>query len=146
MALALKLDKRYELRAELGHGGMGVVYLAFDKVVKREVAIKTLRDASSSKSLEMFYKECDVLAKMSHPNIIEIFDRGEFEEEGIRKPFFVMPRLPGKTLEQLIRTSSQRLNVERSIDIFTQICRGLHAAHENGLVHRDMKPSNVFVM
>jgi len=144
--VALKLDRRYKLGAELGHGGMGVVYLAFDSVVRREVAIKTLRDAPSSKALEMFYRECDVLARMSHPNIVEIFDRGEFEQDGVRKPYFVMPRLPGETLERLIRSSSQRLNVERSVEIFTQICRGLHAAHENGLVHRDMKPSNIFVM
>ena len=83
---------------------------------------------------------------MSHPNIVEIFDIGEFNEDGAIKPYFVMPLLPGVTLDQLIRTSSQRLTVERSVEIIVQTCRGLHAAHERGLVHRDLKPSNIFVM
>src|SRR5260370_40394550 len=97
-------------------------------------------------ALELFYKECDVLASMSHPNIVEIFDIGEFEEDGATKPYFVMPLLPGKTLDALIRARSSRLTVERSVEILCQTCRGLQAAHERGLVHRDLKPSNLFVM
>src|SRR6266576_252295 len=83
---------------------------------------------------------------MSHPNIVEIFDIGEFEEDGKSKPYFVMPLLPGTTLDNLIRQASHRLTVERTVQIFTQTCRGLQAAHERGLVHRDLKPSNIFVM
>src|SRR5205823_3213460 len=71
---------------------------------------------------------------------------GDFEEDGAIKPYFVMPLLPGMTLGQLIKETSQRLTVERSVDIICQTCRGLQAAHESGLVHRDLKPSNVFVM
>src|SRR6185436_12160867 len=130
----------------LGRGGMGVVYRAYDTVVRRDVALKTLLDAPDRGALDLFYKECDVLASMSHPNIVEIFDLGEFDEEGASKPYFVMPLLPGVTLEQLIRTSSHRLTVERSLEIISQTCRGLQAAHERGLVHRDMKPSNIFVL
>ena len=83
---------------------------------------------------------------MSHPNIVEIFDVGEMEEGGVRRPYFVMPLLPGVTLQELIRTSSPRLTVERSIQMLAQACRGLQAAHEHNLVHRDLKPSNLFIL
>lgn len=146
MASPRKLKERYEVREILGRGGMGVVYRAYDPVVKREVAVKTLRDAPSRTALQLFYKECDVLASMSHPNIVEIFDVGEYEEEGVSKPYFVMPLLRGVSLDRIIATSSQRLTTDRVVDILTQACRGLHAAHERGLIHRDLKPSNIFVM
>ncbi|MGO9676205.1 MAG: serine/threonine protein kinase [Candidatus Sulfotelmatobacter sp.] len=141
-----KLAGRYEVRQILGQGGMGLVYRAYDTVVRREVAVKTILDIPDPASLQLFYKECDVLASMSHPNIVEIFDIGEFEEEGKKKPYFVMPLLPGTTLESFIRKASHRLTVERTIDIISQACRGLQAAHERGLIHRDIKPSNIFVM
>jgi len=141
-----KLAGRYEVRQVLGQGGMGLVYRAYDTVVRREVAVKTILDIPDPASLQLFYKECDVLASMSHPNIVEIFDIGEFEEDGKKKPYFVMPLLPGNTLEYFIRKASHRLTVERTIDIISQACRGLQAAHERGLVHRDLKPSNIFVM
>src|SRR5450432_3586275 len=137
-----KLAGRYEVRQVLGQGGMGLVYRAYDTVVRREVAVKTILDSPDASALELFYKECDVLASMSHPNIVEIFDIGEFEEDGKKKPYFVMPLLPGTTLESFIRNSSHRLTVERIVEIMTQTCRGLQAAHERGLVHRDLKPSN----
>src|SRR5580692_2957339 len=141
-----KLAGRYEVRQVLGQGGMGLVYRAYDTVVRREVAVKTILDILHPASLQLFYKECDVLASMSHPNIVEIFDIGEFEEEGKSKPYFVMPLLPGTTLDTFIRKSSHRLTVERTVEIISQTCRGLQAAHERGLVHRDLKPSNIFVM
>jgi eukaryotic-like serine/threonine-protein kinase len=129
-----KLAGRYEVRQILGQGGMGLVYRAYDTVVRREVAVKTILDIPDPASLQLFYKECDVL------------DIGEFEEEGKKKPYFVMPLLPGTTLEHFIRKASHRLTVERTIDIMSQTCRGLQAAHERGLIHRDLKPSNIFVM
>jgi serine/threonine-protein kinase len=141
-----KLASRYEVREILGQGGMGLVYRAYDTVVRREVAVKTILDIPDPASLQLFYKECDVLASMSHPNIVEIFAIGEFEEEGKKKPYFVMPLLPGATLEHFVRKASHRLTVERTVDIVTQACRGLQAAHERGLIHRDLKPSNIFVM
>jgi serine/threonine protein kinase len=141
-----KLAGRYEVKQVLGQGGMGLVYRAYDTVVRREVAVKTILDIPDPASLQLFYKECDVLASMSHPNIVEIFDIGEFEEEGKKKPYFVMPLLPGTTLDHFIRKASHRLTVERIVDIMAQACRGLQAAHERGLIHRDLKPSNIFVM
>ena len=98
-----KLAGRYEVRQILGQGGMGLVYRAYDTVVRREVAVKTILDIPDPASLQLFYKECDVLASMSHPNIVEIFDIGEFEEDGKKKPYFVMPLLPGTTLDHFVR-------------------------------------------
>jgi serine/threonine-protein kinase len=141
-----KLAGRYEVREILGQGGMGLVYRAYDTVVRREVAVKTILDIPDPASLQLFYKECEVLASMSHPNIVEIFDIGEFDEDGKKKPYFVMPLLPGKTLDHFAHKAAHRLTVERTVEILTQTCRGLQAAHERGLVHRDLKPSNIFVM
>jgi serine/threonine protein kinase/cytochrome c-type biogenesis protein CcmH/NrfG len=146
MSIPDKLKDRYEIQEVLGRGGMGLVFRAWDGVVKRDVALKTLRDAPNRAALQLFFKECEVLAALSHPNIIEIFDVGEFEDDGQSKPFFVMPLLAGATLDKLIRTASHRLTVERVADIVCQACRGLQAAHERGLIHRDIKPSNLFVM
>jgi eukaryotic-like serine/threonine-protein kinase len=137
---------RYEIREVLGEGGMGIVYRAFDPVMKREVTVKTIRDPQDKAVLELFRRECAVLASMTHPNIVEIFDIGETEEAGARRPYFVMPLLRGETLQKLIETSSPRLTIERSVQMMTQACRGLQAAHEQGLVHRDLKPSNLFVL
>src|SRR5215510_787070 len=111
MATPKQIKDRYEIRKTIGHGGMGVVYEAYDKTIKRGVALKTIRDIPSRMALDLFYKECDVLASISHPNIVEIFDIGEFEDDGGSKPYFVMPLLPGRTLEDLIRTGSNRLTV-----------------------------------
>lgn len=125
---------------------MGVVYRAWDADLKREVALKTIRDKRDPAALELFRKESRVLASLNHPNIIDIYDIGELEENGAKVPYFVMPLLPGATLDKLIAEQPQRLTVERVVEIVAQVCRGLHAAHEKGLVHRDLKPSNIFVL
>src|ERR1041385_3693821 len=148
MAAVKKIKGRYEIKTKLGEGGMGIVYRCYDPApMNRDVALKTLLEFPDKMSLQLFYKECEVLKSMAHPNIIEIFDIGEFQDEaGHKKPFFVMPLLPGKTLDELIRNASHRLTVERVVDIIAQTCRGLQTAHERGLIHRDLKPSNIFVM
>jgi serine/threonine-protein kinase len=125
---------------------MGVVYRAYDTLMNRNVALKTILDVENLTALDLFYKEWGVQATIVHPNIAEIYDIGEFLDDGVAKPFFVMPLLPGTTLDGLIRDGSAALTVERSIGIICQAARGLQAAHEHGLVHRDLKPSNIFVM
>jgi eukaryotic-like serine/threonine-protein kinase len=141
------IGTRYEIKGEqIGQGGMGVVYRAYDTSTKRDVALKTLRGTVGPQALELFAKEWTVLASLSHPNIVDILDSGEFDDEGQKKPFFVMPLLPGVTLEALIREASPRLSAARVVEIMTQASKGLQAAHEHGLVHRDLKPSNIFVM
>src|ERR1051326_1072523 len=144
---ALVINARYKVQGKpIGQGGMGVVYKAYDSISKRDVALKTMRGTLNPEALELFSKEWTVLARLSHPNIIDILDADEFEQDGERKPFFAMPLLPGATLEQLISTAGTRLPVERVVKIAAQTCCGLQAAHEQGLVHRDLKPSNIFVM
>jgi serine/threonine-protein kinase len=125
---------------------MGVVYKAYDIVTKRHVALKSMRGALSPVALELFSKEWSVLAQLSHPNIVDVLDTGEFQQDNERRPFFVMPFLPGATLEQLMQSASPRLTLERIVGIVSQTCRGLQAAHERGVIHRDLKPSNIFVM
>jgi serine/threonine protein kinase len=142
-----KIAGRYEIKAKLGEGGMGVVYRAYDPPpMDREVAVKTLHAFEDPLALELFFKEGTALKTMSHPNIVEIFDMGESEMGAGRQPFFVMPLLHGQTLDELVRKAAHRLTVDRVVEIFVQTCRGLQAAHERGLVHRDLKPSNIFVM
>lgn len=138
---------RYRIESPpIGEGGMGVVYKAFDNVTKRFVAVKTIKGATDHNSIEMFHKEWGVLARLCHPNIIDILDIGEFVENQWKQPYFVMPLLPGTTLDKLIKSSSQRLTPERTVEIISQACRGLQAAHDQGVIHRDIKPSNLFVM
>ncbi len=137
---------RYELLDVLGEGGMGVVYRALDQDLRREVAVKTIRDSMNRVVLDLFRRECAVLASLNHPNIVDIYDIGEFEDKGTKKPYFVMPLLPGAPLSALLTGQTQRLTPERVVEIMTQALRGLQAAHEKGLVHRDLKPSNIFVL
>ncbi len=126
---------------------MGVVYQTFDTLMKREVALKTLREVPDNVLVELFYRECNVLAGMVHPNVIEIFDMGEFSDEnGVTRPFFVMPLLPGGTLHDLLYPVGVPIPLNRGIDMICQALRGLQAAHERGLLHRDIKPRNIFVM
>ncbi len=99
MSVPQTLKGRYEIREILGKGGMGVVYRAWDNVIRRDVALKTMRDSPSREALDLFRKECAVLAQVSHPNIIEIFDLGELEAESGAKPYFVMPLMNGQTLD-----------------------------------------------
>src|SRR5262245_8778175 len=139
---------RYQIREPLGRGGMGDVYAAIDLKSEhpREVAFKTIRDATDPGAIELFKRECSVLMSFTHPNVIELYETGDFDDKGVVKPFFVMARLRGVTLDQLIKDSPQHLTVQRTVDIIYQVCRGLQAAHEHGLVHRDIKPSNIFVL
>ena len=138
---------RYEIRdSPIGQGGMGVVYKAYDTVTRRYVALKTISGLGNSTAFDLFQKEWSVLARLSHPNIVDILETGQFEDNGQSKPFFVMPLLPGATLDQLIKRTSHRLTVERTVEIIAQTCRGLQVAHDKGLVHRDLKPSNIFVL
>jgi serine/threonine protein kinase len=147
MTTATMLGDRYQIdEPPIGQGGMGVVYKAFDRVKECFVAIKTLKGDMDPPSIEIFRKEWRLLAQLSHPNIVDVLDVGEFSDNGHHRPYFVMPLLPGCTLDKLIKTSGPRLTPERIVDIICQTCRGLQAAHDRGLVHRDLKPNNLFVM
>ena len=137
---------RYELKELLGEGGMGFVYKALDTRTNSFVALKTLRDSADPAMLEMFKREWALLGEVPHPNIVDVRDVDEIEENGVRKPCFIMPLLPGCTLAALIKSSSPRLTTEFVVNMISQVCKGLQAAHEKDLIHRDLKPSNIFIM
>ena len=122
---------RYRLEGKpIGEGGMGLVYRAYDIVTRRYVALKTMRGPLNPAALELFTREWSLLAQISHPNIVDVLDTGEFEQDGERRPFFVKPFLPGCTLEQLLQGSTPRLTPERVVGIIAQTRRGLQAAYE----------------
>jgi serine/threonine protein kinase len=146
MALPKLLSNRYEIKTRLSKTGMSEVYQAYDTRMGCDVAVKVMLDLPDPKARELFEKEWKVLAGWDAPNVVTIFDRGNYQQDGVSRPFFVMPLLRGSTLADLIAKSSGRLTVERSVHIITQACRGLQAAHDRRLVHRDLKPSNIFVM
>ncbi len=137
---------RYEVREIIGSGGMGRVYRAFDREMGREVAIKSLADMDNAKALQLFRREWRMIANLNHANVIEIYDSGEYEENGSSRPFFVMPLLRGQTLAQILALSNAPLPVEKVVDLAIRVAEGLQAIHELQLVHRDIKPSNIFVL
>lgn len=130
---------RYEIIGEIGRGGMGVVYRGEDKLIGREVAIKTLTEANSELR-ERFYVEARS-GILNHPNIVTIYELGEHDGN----PFIAMEFLPGEPLEKILRERG-RLPLLESLSVVEQICIGLGFAHSHGLVHRDVKPANVIVL
>jgi serine/threonine protein kinase len=133
---------RYRLERELGRGAMGVVYQAFDPLVERHVAIKTMRldGVGNGELLELLKREAKSVGKFEHPNIVTLYDAGE--ADGLF--YMVMQLVQGETLRD--RIGRQRwYKIPQIVDIFRQILTGLHYAHERGVVHRDIKPANIMV-
>ena len=132
----------YQVLRELGRGGMGVVYLAMDANLKREVAIKALLPEVASQPImrERFVREARSIASLRHDRIIPIFHVGE---EG-NIPYMVMPRLIGIDLRAWLKEGN-KFSVSHSINICLQIADGLQAAHEKNIIHRDIKPSNIWL-
>ena len=136
--IGTKLADRYEILAELGRGGMGVVYRAKDPVLNREVAVKLIPPGNLTKDAEeRFQREAQIVAQMDHPSIVPIYDFGRHEGA----LFFVMPVLPGTNLRSLLREGSLRLG--DVLDIGTQVADALDYSHGRGIVHRDIKPENI---
>ncbi len=140
LAVERVLDKRYKIVAPIGVGGSSQVYLAQDLVLGREVAIKQLDpDAAADANLRrMFVKEARSLAALSHPNIVAVYDVGEVD--GL--PYIVMEHLPGGSLKQRLERSGPLAPVE-AVRHTVEIANGLAFAHSRGIIHADLKPSNV---
>ncbi|MEA5026179.1 MAG: Stk1 family PASTA domain-containing Ser/Thr kinase [Erysipelotrichaceae bacterium] len=136
------LAERYIIVRSLGQGGMADVYLAMDTVLNREVAVKVLRGELSSDpvSLLRFQREANAASTINHPNIVEIYDVGEWDG----KQYIVMEYVRGKTLKQLI---SYRGAIEQreAVAIMKQLVEATMVAHQNNIIHRDIKPQNVLV-
>src|SRR5436305_802582 len=136
------LGGRYRLDAEIGRGGMSTVYRAFDTVLERPVAIKLMHReiASHSDQLERFRREARAVAQLNHPHIVTVIDAGEDEST----PSIVFEYVEGETLKERIRRFG-RLPIPEAIAYAIEIARALGAAHERGIVHRDIKPQNVLI-
>ena len=136
-------DDRYRLIRQIGSGGMADVYLAYDEVLEREVAFKVLdrKHAQNTEAVERFKREARSAASLSHPNIVSIHDRGETEDGTY---YIVMEYMEGGTLEDLIQKEGP-LSPERATAVALQVARALSAAHESGVIHRDVKPQNILL-
>lgn len=130
---------RYEIIEELGNGEMASVYLARDPFIKREVAIKVLAYELTQDSLflNFFYQEAEAIASLEHPTIVPIYD---FGLHGIQ-PYIVMRHMPNGSLER--RLKRRGLNRQELCDLMGRVAEGLDEAHSLGIVHRDVKPSNI---
>ena len=132
---------RYEVQVELGRGGFGRVFRAYDPTVGRLVAIKTLTASGEPDMLTRFRNEAAAAGRLRHQNIVIIYDFGEHDGS----PFLVMELLDGEDIERLI-TNQRDLSVLKKLDIITQAAAGLHHAHTKGIVHRDIKPANIMLL
>ncbi len=134
--------KRYEILDNLGEGGMADVYLAFDTILKRDVAIKILRGSLSKDPITLmrFQREASAISKLSHPNVVDVYDVGEFKGHH----YIVMEYVRGRTLKQLIAQRGA-LHKEEALDIMKQLTMAIQHAHEHNIIHRDVKPQNVLV-
>ena len=135
------LSNRYDIKGELGRGGMGVVYRALDPLLNREVAVKLIPPMLLSPETEQrFQREAQLVAQMDHPAVVPIFDFGKHEGS----LFFVMPVVQGTNLRWFQRESS--LTLGEVIDIGVQVAEALEYSHSRGVVHRDIKPENIMVV
>lgn len=130
---------RYRLERELGRGGMGLVFLAWDDELRRQVALKMLlpRAASDAVSVERFLREARAAGRLHHPGIVPVHDVGAFAG----RPYFTMDYVAGESLDQAL----PRLAPRRFLEILRDVALALQAAHESGVVHRDVKPANVLL-
>src|SRR5512145_824449 len=135
---------RYEIVGELGQGAMGVVYKATDPLIDRIVAIKTITLSLAQEERDeyeaRFYQEAKAAGRLSHPNIVTIYDVGRSGDIA----YIAMEFLQGRELRDIMN-DDQLLPVDQAIDIVAQVASGLAYAHEHGIVHRDIKPSNIMV-
>ncbi|HSZ70855.1 MAG TPA: PASTA domain-containing protein [Solirubrobacteraceae bacterium] len=136
------IDGRYEVLSRIGTGGMADVYLARDQLLGRQVAVKLLhhRFAEDQEFVERFRREASSAASLSHPNVVAIFDRGEWDGTY----YIAMEYLPGLSVKTVVREQSP-LDPVAAIDIVAQILQAARFAHGRGVIHRDLKPHNVIL-
>jgi len=137
------ISERYELGDRLGSGGMSTVYRATDRVLERTVAVKILAEhlSDDDKFVARFRREALAVAKLIHPNIVQVYDTGV--DNG--RHYIVMEYVEGKSVAQLLQTRG-RLGPENGVEIGIQSCAGLEYAHRQGIIHRDVKPGNLMVI
>jgi serine/threonine-protein kinase len=133
---------RYQLEGRLGFGGMSTVHRALDLRLERQVAVKLLAEhlAEDPTFVSRFQREAQAAARLVHPNIVQVFDSGQDERTG--QYFIVMEYIEGQSCAEILRDDGW-VEVDDAIAIVEQACEGLHYAHRNGVVHRDVKPGNL---
>ncbi len=138
-----KINDRYSIIKTLGEGGMANVYLAYDTILDRNVAVKVLRGdlANDEKFVRRFQREALSASSLSHPNIVEMYDVGE--DDG--QYYIVMEYVEGKTLKQLLKKRGS-LTITEVIDIMSQLTDGMAHAHDSYIIHRDIKPQNIMIL
>ncbi len=142
MSAAETIAGRYRLEGRLGFGGMSTVHLAHDTRLERKVAVKLLAEhlAEDPTFVSRFQREAQAAARLVHPNIVQIFDSGQDEASG--QYFIVMEYIEGRSCAEILRDEGW-VEVSEAASIIEQACEGLHYAHRNGVVHRDVKPGNL---
>ena len=137
-----KINDRYEIIRSIGEGGMANVYLGYDTILDRNVAIKVLRGdlSNDEKFVRRFQREALSASSLAHPNIVEMYDVGE--DDGLY--YIVMEYIEGKTLKQLLKKRGT-LTLSEAIDIMLQLTEGMAHAHDSYIIHRDLKPQNIMI-
>ena len=137
-----KINDRYEVIRSIGEGGMANVYLGYDTILDRNVAIKVLRGdlSNDEKFVRRFQREALSASSLAHPNIVEMYDVGE--DDGVY--YIVMEYVEGKTLKQLLKKRGT-LTLSEAIDIISQLTDGMAHAHDSYIIHRDLKPQNIMI-
>ncbi len=138
-----KINDRYQIIKSIGEGGMANVYLAYDTILDRDVAVKILRGdlSNDEKFVRRFQREALSASSLSHPNIVEVYDVGD--DNG--QYFIVMEYIDGKNLKDLLKKRN-KLTVTEVVDIMSQIADGLSVAHDSYIIHRDIKPQNIMIL
>ncbi|MGZ6142244.1 MAG: protein kinase domain-containing protein [Myxococcales bacterium] len=135
-SVRLPQSERYEVLELIGTGGMGKVYKAFDRKLKRQVALKFLRGADAALE-KRFLQEAQAQARVDHPAVCKVYEVGRIGDD----PYIAMQLIDGETL----RDAAKHLSVPQKLNIVMEIAEALHAAHKLGLVHRDIKPANILI-
>ncbi len=138
-----KINDRYQIIKTIGEGGMANVYLAYDTILDRNVAVKVLRGdlATDEKFVRRFQREALSASSLSHPNIVEVYDVGE--DNG--SYYIVMEYIEGKHLKQLLKKRGS-LTLTEVVDVMLQVTDGMSAAHDSYIIHRDIKPQNIMIL
>ena len=138
-----KISDRYQIIKSIGEGGMANVYLAYDTILDRNVAVKVLRGdlSNDEKFVRRFQREALAASSLTHPNIVEVYDVGEDNGEY----YIDMEYIEGKHLKNLLKKRG-KLTLSEAVDIMLQITDGMAAAHDSYIIHRDIKPQNIMIL
>jgi serine/threonine protein kinase len=137
------IDQKYLILNQLGEGGMSFVYHALNVTSQTKVVVKMMKEKITSSYLEdfiRFKREIEIISKFNHPNIVKAYDAGEYHNY----PYLVTEFLDGMSLAEYLRTEQTGLKIEKTVEIIKQVSEALNYVHANGVIHRDLKPVNIF--